>query len=459
MSAARPAAAGLRPGWPERVTLHSLAWLAAGNAVGWLLATLLLFPHLGRLLGSLTYGRWVPVHLNLLLYGWCGLPLVALLFALYLPRSGEGPWPSLALGVWSGALLFGALSWLQGATNAKPFLDWTGTARWLWLANLVFLEGVLAAAFLRRNERRRESGSETAGRTRLAKGLLLAALAAVPAVMTLATSPRIYPPINPASGGPTGASLLGSTLGVLWIFLAAPWVLGLPAARGDRRRVGAQTLAALALHSLLFLALDHGDHSHHELGQIAALASLAVWWPLMARYLRRFRWPRGSRRWLAALAAWSALLLVTALATFLPGALEGLKFTNALVGHAHLAMAGLVTSFNVLLLAQVGRGTRLAGLFGARAPFVLWQGGCAAHVLSLMVLGVFEALQPGLAARGGAVVTAVYAVRWGAGAAMLAASALWLGSARARLRRAVPEAAREPIPGWTPAPAAGGARR
>ena len=79
----------MKPGRPvatpvELATLHGLTWLVVGCSVGLLLATLLLVPRLGELLSPLTYGRWMPVHLNLLLYGWCALPLVALLFRIYL---------------------------------------------------------------------------------------------------------------------------------------------------------------------------------------------------------------------------------------------------------------------------------------------------------------------------------------------------------------------------------------
>ncbi|MGD2113822.1 MAG: hypothetical protein PVG07_02145, partial [Acidobacteriota bacterium] len=80
-----------RNGRPERtapaladlVTLHSLGWLAAGNLVGLLLATLLLAPGAGSALAPLTYGRWMPVHWNAQLYGWLALPLVGLLLHVY----------------------------------------------------------------------------------------------------------------------------------------------------------------------------------------------------------------------------------------------------------------------------------------------------------------------------------------------------------------------------------------
>ena len=45
---------------------HALAWLAVANGVGLWLALMLWFPSLNH--SEWTYGRWVPVHLNLQLY-------------------------------------------------------------------------------------------------------------------------------------------------------------------------------------------------------------------------------------------------------------------------------------------------------------------------------------------------------------------------------------------------------
>ena len=38
--------------------------------------------------------------------------------------------------------------------------------------------------------------------------------------------------------------------------------------------------------------------------------------------------------------------------SFLPGVLDRIKFSQALVGHSHLAMAGFTTSFVVLVLVR-----------------------------------------------------------------------------------------------------------
>ena len=410
----------------ETATLHGLSWLVVGNSVGLLLATLLLLPGLGALLAPLTYGRWMPVHLNLQLYGWSALPLVALLFRIYLPARA-GRWPVLAVGIWSGSLLFATVSWLSGHSSGKLFLEWTGPARLLLAANLFCLALVLCVPLVRQTARRIapvRSFSERCSLT--AKWVLLLGLFGVPGVLYWAADPTLYPPINPSSGGPTGGSLLGSTLGIVAVVLLLPFACGL------RPRGGFKVLllpaVALLAHFAWFALMDHGNHSHHEPMQFVSLASLAIWFPLLTRYLRRFDWPESCRLWLPALGGWGALLLLTAIPTFLPGVLERWKFTNALVGHAHLAMAGFVTSLLVVMLVVLNRDTALGRLFAAKLSFSLWHAGSLVHVVSLLVLGSLEAADPGLVFRATPVVETFYLVRWLAGGTMLAASGLWLRS-------------------------------
>src|SRR5271168_5201445 len=112
---------------------YSLAWLVVANTVGVQLAALLLFPRINGALGEWTYGRWMPVHINLQLYGWCSLPLVGFLFKAYgADRAGIAQWCRPILWIWSAALATGALSWLTGHSGGKLFLDWTGYARVLF---------------------------------------------------------------------------------------------------------------------------------------------------------------------------------------------------------------------------------------------------------------------------------------------------------------------------------------
>jgi len=405
---------------------HALAWLVAANGVGLLLATLLLVPELGGWMAPLTYGRWAAVHLDLELYGWCALPLVGLLLRLYLsPR--EAPLGAAAVGLWSAALLAGALSWLAGMSSGKPFLDWTGPANLLFLAAQLALAAVLAAGLWRSRPR----GAAVAARAWWGKAALWLALLTVPAWLALGESRATYPPINPASGGPTGVSLLGSTLGVLWIFVATPAALALQRRRPSPRSGG--VLALLVLHSLAFLLLDHGERTHRDALEQVALGSLLLWAIVLPRYFAAYVWPDALRRWRLAFLAWAGVLVASALATFQPGVLDRLKFTDALVAHAHLAMAGMVSAFVLLLLAAAGPDELARGL-DRPFPFTLWQAGCALQLLALTAAGWIESGDPGATWRSAAELSAIswlYLLRWLGGAAMLAASIAWLAAARA----------------------------
>jgi cytochrome c oxidase cbb3-type subunit 1 len=389
-------------------TLHALAWLTVACGVGLLMSLLLLFPGLNSALGPLTYGRWMPLHLDLVLYGWLALPLVALLLRAYRPPDCLA---AIAVQVWSGSLVAGAASWLMGRTTGKAFLDWQGIARLVFLADLAFLAAVLAAGLARRR---------SWGLAALWVGLL-----GVAATMASATCTHTYPPVNPATGGPTGASLLGSTLAVVAIFLGTPLILGL-ARHSPSGRGGMGSILAFGVHSAFFACVGLGDQTHREPLQIAAVASLLVWAWLLPRWLGRFDWPEGSRPWLFAFLAWGGALLASAVPMFLPGLLDRIKFTNALVGHAHLAMAGMTTSFAALLLTVLG------GDLADRASFVLWHAGNAAHVAALAGAGALEAADPGIVFRGDPAITVLYVVRALAGAAMVTAAARWTARAARR---------------------------
>ena len=396
----------------DSVRRHSLAWLAAANLAGLWLAALLLWPQLGDALAPLTYGRWVPLHLDWQLYGWCALPLVGVLMNYYIGagektnRAARG-----ALWVWSLALAFGGFTWLRGDTSGKLFLDWTGAARVVWSLALLTLWVVLFAAVW--NRRREIAGWSHA---------LLAALLAVPFAIYRAASPEIYPAINPHSGGPTGTSQLGSTLGTIAVFGVLPWLLRLPPQGPSRTRwkFAAVFVAALALYA----GITHGDASHYQLDQIIGVGSLLLWIPVVAGYARSFGWRAGSAPWLRVAFVWWTLLVVTGLLTFLPGFSERLKFTNALVAHSHLAMAGLVTSLHAAILLN------LPGHWAPpRWSFWLWQAACALHIGALLWLGWAEGNDASILYVHGGLADVCYGLRFFAGIAMLVASIAWLRAA------------------------------
>ncbi len=400
--------------------VHGLTWLALANAIGVLMAVLLLAPDAGVALVPVTYGRWMPVHLNLALYGWCALPMVGMLLALYRPRPavlGEA-----AVQLWSGALVVGAVAWASGITTGKPFLDWAGGARALFIGALVALGLVLLTGLVghaRESDRARLFGLTT----------LWALLMLVPLAILVTSRRAVYPPINPATGGPTGASLLGSTLLVVWIVALVPTLLRLPCSAGPwRARV---TFLALAAHTLVFLVLDHGDRSHRDPLASAAVATLVVWAWLLPRHLGSFAWPAASVRWRRAFYAWGGVLVGSAVVSFLPGVLDAMKFTNVLVAHAHLAMAGMATSFAAMLLIALAPGA-MARALGGRGAFAAWHLGAVVHVVAMTAAGAREIALPGITFRADGWITGLYAARAAGGAAMLGASLVWLTRALAR---------------------------
>ncbi len=422
----------------ELITVHALAWLVLANGIGLLLATLLLWPELGSLLAPFTYGRWAPLHLDFQLYGWSALPLVGLILHVYGLGERRGGAVALGVSLWSGALLFAGIQWLAGGSSGKLFLEWTDAARALLCAGILFTAVLLVrsqsvATAASTTPTPAEDGSDADAAIRPSRALTaarwagLALLSSVPFVLFWAGSTSVYPSINPHSGGATGAALLGSSLAVVAILVLFPLLLGFRAIDGGRATRGAAVL--LLLHATWFAMIDHGDVSHRAPGQSLVLASLAVWLPLLIVQWRTFDWASGDRRWLVALAFWGAMLLATGIIGYLPGVLETWKFTNAFVAHAHIAMAGLITSFNAVLLTNLNRPGALSAVFADGGSLWRWNTGLLVFAVSLLALGTAEGLHPGLLFERSGFVTAAYGLRLAGGLAMTAASIEWLRNA------------------------------
>ncbi len=394
----------------ESAALHGLFWLAAANTAGVVCALLLSMPSLNGLMAPYTFGRLAPLHFNFQLYGWISLPLIGLL--LFFFGQTHRKQVKIALTCWSGALALGGVSWLTGHSGGKIFLEWSGLVRVLFPAAMGVLWIVLLAALFRG-----WNGYALSGR--LLRTATLVFLLPVPFVLYLASGPDVYPAVNPHSGGATGSSLLGSTLGIVFLFLLTPLLTGKP--RGNR--VLTLHFSLFALHCLVFAAAGGGNHSNHEPGQIAALGSLLVWPPVLWFYYQRFNWPKATRLWLLGFAAWGAILCITGWISFLPQVLEKIKFTNALTAHAHLAMAGMVTSF--LMLTILALAPRFAHL-GEPGTFWVWQTATLLHIVILSVAGVLEFNLGGAFYQGNIQRQILYALRLAAGVAMWLASIRWL---------------------------------
>lgn len=390
---------------------HAFFWLMAGNAVGLWLSILLLFPSLNALFGEFTYGRIVPLHLNFQLYGWSSLPLVAWLLQIY--RCSAHASSRAAIVIWSAALVIGGVSWLLGGSSGKIFLEWSGFARAFFTLAMTFLWCVLAASFAKEND-----GGRIA---RAAKGAGLVALLTAPGVWHFAGSERVYPPVNPSTSGPTAASLLGSTLSVIFLLLLAGPALGHPNGRRTAARFG---WIAFAASAALFVLADKSNASHRGWREIATLGSLLVWAPLLPAYFRAFDFSSNARRWMPVFLLWFAALTLTGWFSFLPGVLDRWKFTNALVAHSHLAMAGFVTAFNMFLLhallARQNMSLRISG-----RSFLIWNLATIAHVTVLWTAGTLEAADSSFTILPTPAHTVLYGARALFGAVMFGVSLHW----------------------------------
>ena len=398
---------------------HAFFWLVIGNAIGVMLAMLLLAPSLNAVLGEWTYGRWMMVHVNILLYGWCSLPMLGWLFRIYgADRGPAAAWCRPVLWAWSTTLVIGSLTWLAGHSSGKLFLDWSGYARFAFPAAMLALWLLLAASLvLAWNSARNKPWSAHA-----VKIIGLAILFAVPFAIYIASGPGLYPAINPSTGGPTGESQLESSLGVVAILLIVPFGV----ARRAPGRSWALTVSAMvfAAESLLCLSMIRGDISHHLPSQYLSLGSLLVWLPLAPAYYATFQWHDNTRGWRSALLWWWGFLVVSGWVMFLPGVLDHFKFTDGLVGHSLVAVAGFLTALLAVVLVQ------LLGddgwILTRRWSFHMWNWSVLAYVVIMLIAGWIEGNNPAFTSVPGPTRNILYSLRLVTGILMLISSVEWL---------------------------------
>lgn len=392
---------------------HSLGWLVFGNGVGLYLSILLLDPSMQ--VQPWTYGRWVPVHLNIQLYGWSALPLIAWLFSMFeVDRCKLSSWGTAAVWAWTSALVLGAAHWLGGSSSGKIFLDWTGPSLWAFTAAQIILWFVLAAAWKR-------NSNEWGKARRIATMIGLLGLALVPFSLIFASSPSVYPPVDHSTGGPTGSSLQGSALFVIGLMLLIPRV----AARRNTVEKSRGIWIFFIVSWIVFGVAEWMGGTHFDLHQIGSMLFLLpwVWW--LPRDWKNFTWPEGSKVWRVAMFFWWGVLVVTSLAMYQPGALDHIKFTQALVAHSHLAMAGFTTSFCALLLVLLTN-QRL----GPPASVIAWHAAVLVMIAALAFMGWMEGFGPSWMLQQPAWRTAGLVIRALCGFFLLGASVSWLLESR-----------------------------
>jgi cytochrome c oxidase cbb3-type subunit 1 len=330
---------------------------------------------------------------------------------------------SLALTVWCGALAAGAVSWLSGGASGKLFLSWSGAASLVFTGAQFYLWGVLVSG-LRMRWRLGLDGNARRG----IDATLLAALFFVPIALYISAQPQVYPPVNPHSGGATGHSLLASSLGIAGIGLALPILLG-RRSRSAIRRPATIITSIYVFNWFIYAAMGHGNASNHDPAQIAGLSTLLAWPPLFVWWFRKFEWNANHHPWLISSALWTAFLVIDGMIIFLPSVLVGAKFTHSIVAHAHLAMAGLLTSLNLLMLVSLAPASNLGGKLAGKIMWLTWNLAALGMVIALALLGWFEGRNPLLVPYGGPIVTNVYVIRLVLGAVMAAVGLHWLVAA------------------------------
>lgn len=202
-------------------------------------------------------------------------------------------------------------------------------------------------------------------------------------------------------------------------------------------QLGEWTYGRLLLfaEALLCIALGRGDTSHHRPVQFLSLASLLLWLPITPAYYARFQWHAETRLWRTALLWWWSGLLITGWIFFLPGVLDYFKFTDGLVGHSFVAMAGFASSLIIFAMVQMlGDG---GWIFNGKRSFVLWHVGVIAYVILMTIAGWREGSDASFTIVPGLFRNTLYTLRLLTGVMMLVASIVWLADASKLLRQAV----------------------
>jgi len=203
-------------------------------------------------------------------------------------------------------------------------------------------------------------------------------LALVPLSLAFAASPAVYPPVDRTTGGPTGSSLLGSALIVINLMVILPRAV----AEQHDKAVKPGIWIFLAFSWLFFGVTEAIGGTHFQWYQIVAMGMLLPWVWMLPRDWARFSWPDGSRGWRTAMFAWWGFLVVSGFLMYQPGVLDQIKFTQGLVAHSHLAMAGFTTSFCAMLLVLL-TGRRM----GANWTVWTWHLAALAMIVTLALVG------------------------------------------------------------------------
>ena len=178
--------------------------------------------------------------------------------------------------------------------------------------------------------------------------------------------------------------------------------------------------------------MSRGDVSHHLPSQYLSLGSILVWLPLAPAFYAIFQWHDNTQAWRTALLWWWGFLVVSGWVMFLPGVLDHFKFTDGLVGHSLVAVAGFLTALLAVVLVQ------LLGddgwILTRRWSFHMWNWSVLAYVVLMFIAGWIEGNDPAFTIVPSLARNVLYALRLVTGILMLVSSAEWLVATSALLR-------------------------
>ena len=109
---------------------------------------------------------------------------------------------------------------------------------------------------------------------------------------------------------------------------------------------------------------------------------------------------------------------------FLPDVLDHVKFTDALVEHSLLAVAGFLSAYVIFILVQV-LGEEDAWILNRTWSFYAWNLGVLAYVIVIMIAGWIEGADPAFTIVPGTARNFIYIVRLLTGIVMFAGSVEW----------------------------------
>ncbi|PCJ18216.1 MAG: hypothetical protein COB02_11550 [Candidatus Cloacimonadota bacterium] len=360
--------------WQEMIFILSIFSLLIASFISIILSLELINPNIVKN-HYLNFGRLLPLHLNWTLYGWLSYPLIGLLFVLKGECRKNSKLIKLSLLFWLAALIALSISCLTGNSSGKLFLEFTGISRHIFALNLSFL------SFTYIYESRYLKGINFFN-----KYIMNGVAFCIPIVWFIASSAEVYPPINPSSGGPTGVSLMGSTLVIIPIFLLLIKKLD----KNISNNYLMKYWYFLLIHFLIFMVFcNHGSISNNNVGQIVSIFSLIIWPFLLIKLYFKNSSDRDQKHWKTSMVTWFLLLSITAVISFLPGVLIHVKFNSILVAHSHIAMAGFLSSFCFLVFDCFVSKDYLKHCLNSNF-FINWHLIQVSHVFLLFFMGMIE---------------------------------------------------------------------